>query len=263
MLIHTIQKDYLTLLRNRFLIHFMVGAQRRSETARTLLSGAWEVLEPLSQMLIYYFLVVVVVRSGGSNAVTMLLTGIVHYSFLSSTLISSFNAINRNRLLMLQVTMEPLVLIATSFYRSLWNFGIALALYWLFYLIAGPPLETRTLLYPVILLVLLTSSWAGSIILGTLVVFYLDLKPLTTVVLRVAMYLSPVVYLVTYVPEPLRQYYLYNPLACTFALLQWCLLGVPAPSAGPVIVLVASALALLLCAHQIYRTQKVHLTKVL
>ena len=93
-----------------------------------------------------------------------------------------------------------------------------------------------------------------------------DLEQLVSIVMRLLMYLSPVVYTISFVPQeqwglPLREIYLYNPVACLFALLQWSLLDTPLPPAGPIIALVAFLVASILIGDLIYRRAKIKFTK--
>ena len=96
---------------------------------------------------------------------------------------------------------------------------------------------------------------------ATATVFFRDLESATGILLRIGFYLCPIMYSTRFVPEPYRELYLYNPLACLFALLQWSVLGTPAPQSGPLFFMFASFAVVIVCAHYAYDVGKRRFTK--
>ena len=96
---------------------------------------------------------------------------------------------------------------------------------------------------------------------ATLQVFFRDVRQLLGIALRVLLYLSPVVYMVDFVPEEHRALYLLNPIGCLFAILQWSLLGGPAPELWQVAILVCVLAGMVVAAHALYSRLKVRFTK--
>jgi ABC-type polysaccharide/polyol phosphate export permease len=88
-------------------------------------------------------------------------------------------------------------------------------------------------------------------------VFFRDVQHLVSIVLRMLMYLVPVVYTLDFVPLqamglPFRELYLLNPMASLFALLQWSLLSGQMPSVASLASLVLFVMVSGLAGHAAY-----------
>ena len=259
-----VAEGYRALLRYRAFVHFCVTCRIRATLGQTLLRDLWQIIEPLAHMAIYYFLVVIVFGARGDGSihpVVFLLLGITHYFFLHQAMVASCQALLANQNLMMQLRVEPLVFTAVSFYKTLREFAISLALYAIVFLWLGPGLSWRALAYPALLIELLLLAWCGAVLLSTLVIFFRDLEQIARIVLRAAMYMAPVVYLITFVPERYRAVYLANPIACLFNLFQWSLLDGPAPPAAAVIGMLALTVAFAAAAHYAYYRARPYFTK--
>ncbi len=246
------------------LIRFMTSVRRRSSVFKTLLGRIWFLLNPLTQILIYYFLVAIIFNRPGVAGVSpfiMIVTGITHYTFLQQGLANGAGAITGNETLLMQVRLESAVFVAVAYLNTLRNFAIMFAIYGLFFLWMGPDWHVRMLWYPVLLAVLATVVWSGSLLLAVAVVFFRDVKQLITVTMRILLYLSPVIYSLNLVPEAYRGLYLLNPVGCFFALLQWCLLGGEAPPAFAIALLATLTIGFVTLAHVMYFRLSPRITK--
>ena len=258
-----------SIYRYRGFIRFVATRWRRGRIYKTIVGQGWLIITPVANMLIYYFLVAVVFQRGdaaGVHPFVMIMTGIAHYLFFQQSLARSCSSILSNESLLMQLSVDPIVFVAVTAYQQVQDFLIVLLLYLVFLLLLGPGLTANALWYPLCLLGLLLLVWSWSVILASLTVFFRDLEQLLSITLRMLMYLSPVVYTIEFVPLekwglPLRELYLYNPVACLFSLLQWSLLGVARPSAGPIVVLVVFIIASVFGGQLIYRRARLKFTK--
>ncbi len=255
---------YAELWQRRSLISFMTSVRRRGTVFKTILGRLWYFLNPLAQMLIYYFLVVVIFNRQGIDGVhpfILIATGITHYLFFQQAIVASCNSIISNESLLMQVRVEPATFTAVSFMDSIRNFGFMLLVFAGFFIAVGPPLTWRVAAYPAILLALFVAAWAACLLLSTLMVFFRDIQQLANISLRILMYLSPVIYPVSFVPEKYQTLYLLNPIGCLFALLQWSLLGGPLPPASGLAALGIALAGFFVLAHVVYRRQRDKITK--
>jgi lipopolysaccharide transport system permease protein len=237
------------------LITFMVSRRRKSGVFKTVLGHSWYVINPLASMFIYYFLIVVLFKRNwgtGVDPFVCLITTLTHYQFLSASLNRSCNAILSGQSLLMQIKLEPIILTGVSFWDNLVNFRIALLLMLGFYVIRGPGFSLELLAYPFLLGLMILIGWSGSILLSTLSVFYRDLPQFMSTILRILMYLTPVIYPLTFVPAEWVGVYLLNPLGVLFALLQWSVLGGPMPPLAAICWLMVFAAALWWFAHKAY-----------
>jgi ABC-type polysaccharide/polyol phosphate export permease len=260
---------YAAVWRHRDFIRFMIERDAVGAVFKTVVGRAWMVLEPLAHMAIYYFLVAVVFQRrdiGGMHPFVFIMVGLSHYLFLQKSLLGSCRSILGQEGLLMQVAIEPMVFSAVTFFKHVHNFVISILIFAAIYLWKGPSAGTHQAWYPACLAALLVVAWSWSLILGLLTVFFRDLQNLSTIALRLLLYLSPVVYPLSFVPErqwglPLRELYLLNPVASLFALLQWSLVGGDPPGSQAVAVTVVFLVVSVLAAHLLYRRLTPMITK--
>jgi lipopolysaccharide transport system permease protein len=265
-MLELLKQDLRSLLSQGALIRFMVSQRSRSSFFKTVLGQGWLIVAPLTEMAIYYFLIVIIfkVKPGGSvHPFVLLMTGLTHFLFLQQVLTAECSAILRHERILLQVRLEPLVFTAITFYEHTQKWVISLILLALVYFNMGPSVSSKILFYPCVLLLLCIIGWSGSVLFSALGIFLRDLPNILTIMLRITMYFSPVLYETSFVPDAYRGIYLYNPIACLFALLQWSTLEGSCPSFGPVLVLMAFTIGCFVLAHYLFNRMKPSFTKVL
>jgi ABC-type polysaccharide/polyol phosphate export permease len=196
----------------------------------------------------------------------MVMVGLSHYLFLQKGLLGSCRSIVGRERMLLQMPIEPMIFSAVTFLRHLRGFGISILLVAAIYLWKGPAAGAHLAWYPLCLAALLVVVWAWSVLLGVLTVFFRDLPNLATIALRLLLYMSPVIYPLSLVPEErwglkLRALYLLNPLASLFSILQWSLLGGTAPGLESVAVTAVFVATSLLLAHLAYARLTPSITK--
>lgn len=264
-----VARAYASVWRHRDFIRFMIERDAVGAVFKTVAGRAWMVLEPLAHMAIYYFLVAIVFQRrdvGGMHPFVFIMVGLSHYLFFQKSLLGSCRSVLGQEGLLMQVAIEPMVFSAVTFFKHVHNFAISLLLFAAIYIWKGPSAGAHQAWYPACLAALLVVAWSWSLILGVLTVFFRDLQNLSTIALRLLLYLSPVVYPLSFVPErqwglPLRELYLLNPVASLFALLQWSLVGGESPGTQAVVITGSFLLVSVLVAHVLYRRLTPMVTK--
>ena len=256
---------YSDIWRNRDLIKFMVDGQQRAAVVKSVLGWLWHVLVPLSQAAIYFFLVAIVFSAGGARGDLTFITivmGILHYALLYH--MSSFvqPAIYGNASLLLQIKIEPAVLIAAGFFRSIRIWFNGIVVFFCFFFVLGESFTLKAMFYPLILLLFILLTWMIGLLVATAGVFLRDLERLLPVILQLTMYASPVIYIVDFYPEQFTYLLLFNPIASVFALLQWSLLGAEIDVLYSVSVVLIWIFAGGVVSHAFYRWGRTRFTKV-
>jgi ABC-type polysaccharide/polyol phosphate export permease len=257
---------YTEIWRRRDLIDYMVDGQQRAAVFKSLLGGLWHVLVPLAQTGIYYFLVVVVFSGGqarASETFIAIMMGVLHYALLYNVAGFAQPAIYGNASLLLQIKMEPIVLIAAGFARSLRVWRVGLYIYFVFFFALGGTIGVRLLAYPFILALFVLLCWTISVFVATAAVFIRDMERLLPILLQILMYAAPVIYSIDFYPERYQSLLLLNPLASIFALFHWSLLGSELDVLYPLVVVIVWILIGLVLAHLFYEWGRRRFTKVL
>ncbi len=253
------------LLRRRELIRFLAISRQRGAYFRTVLGGAWFLLDPLAHIAVYFLLLVVVLGAGpryGVHPLVFLTVGIGHYFAVQKAVARAGGSITSRRAILLQVNIEPLVFVAVAFRQVLREVIIFVGLTGVLWLALDPHISWRLLAYPVALLGLVVFAWGATLAVATLAVFIRDVQNMTAIILRLGRYLSPVLFPLGFVPAPWDIVVMLNPLAGYFGLLHWSLFGMPAPPLWVIAYALLATLALVVAAHLGYQRVRGRITKV-
>lgn len=257
---------YREIWKRRDLINYMVVGQQQAAVFKSMLGGLWHVLVPLAQTGIYYFLVAVVFSAGGAKAslsFIMIMMGILHYALFYHVASFVQPAIHGNASLLLQIKLEPILLVAAGFVRSVRIWSVGIVIYFIFFFALGGTLGMKALAYPFLLLLLLLLAWVMGLLVSTAAVFVRDIERLLPILLQILMYASPVIYPVSFYPDRYLQLLLLNPFASIFALFHWSILGAEIDVWFPLSVIVAWVLIGLLVTHAFYVWGRQRFTKVI
>ena len=167
------------------------------------LGEMWYVLVPLAQSLIYFFLITILfeARAAKHHNFSFILMGIMHYSLFFQVSGLVLPSVYNGGQILLQVKLNPIVLITSAFCRALQNWVIGVIIFLLYFVIFEDLISYRILIYPFVLLILAYFCWVLGVILATLAVYLRDLEKIMPIIFQVLMYLSPVIYPVSFYPE--------------------------------------------------------------
>jgi lipopolysaccharide transport system permease protein len=197
---------------------------------QTLFGALWVMGQPLVTMLIFTLLFNRVARLGVSTDVPyplFVLGGILIWNFTSGAILHAGNSLLGASYLISKVYFPRLVIPLSNVVSDLVDFGVAALLLipvMLWYgVVPGPQL----LLAPLVVLL------AGALALGiglwvaALNVEYRDVRIVIPWILQIAMYVTPVVYPLSALPERYRWVGLVNPMTGVVEAFRWALFGSP------------------------------------
>jgi ABC-type polysaccharide/polyol phosphate export permease len=259
-----IVRDYREIARRRTLVHHLAEGNLRASVHRTALGTGWFLLQPIIQIAVYFFLFTVVFRLGaGEGAATLqrIAIGILHYGILYQAASAAASAIHGSSTLMLQIKIDPLVLVSAAYLRAARMTLVGVAVSLVVYLLLGPVWSWKMLAYPAALLALYWLAWSMAIFLAPAVVYARDLERLVPVLLQMIMYLSPVIYSPELFPPRVNDWLMLNPVAAIFGVLQWSLRAEPLPPTHALIALPFTLIALFVLAHMFLAWSEKNLTK--
>jgi lipopolysaccharide transport system permease protein len=243
--------DYLHDLWNaRSLIKVFVWRDLRVRYKQTIFGIAWVFLQPIMTALLYSLLFGLIARmpSEGVPYPIFLLTALLPWLFVSRLVSEGATSVAANGALVGKIYFPRLVLpltVAGSLLVDLLvGFGVALFAMAMFGFFPG----IRILVLPVIIVFAAASGLSVALILAPLDVNYRDIRMLIPFATQMVMFVSPILYSATVVPENLRWLFDLNPIAVIASSVRWSLLGLgELPGAGTILIstgLVASLLAL-------------------
>ena len=191
---------------------FSTYAELRAERARSYLGLLWWIIEPAMNMATYYLVFAVILKSARPDYVPFLLIGLTLWQWFKSCVSHGGYAIWQKLPLIRQVKVPlqvfPSVQILADTAKFLFILGLLLVVLWS---MGHPPNAAYLALVPVLLVELVFVA-AASYVLAAIVPLVPDLRFIIESVLQVMMFLSGIVFSLDGVPEPLRHWFMLNPI---------------------------------------------------
>lgn len=216
---------------DRELLFFLAWRDVKVRYKQTALGASWAILQPLLLMAIFsiFFGKLAGVGSDGLPYPLFALTALVPWSVFSQTLIGASNSLVSSATMITKVYFPRLLLplgIAGSFVL---DFLIALLLLAGAMAYFGFGVSARVLWVPLLCLLTLMVAVAFGIWLAALNVRYRDVKYAVPFIVQVWLFLTPIAYPASIVPERYQGIYSLNPMVGVIEGFRWALLGRPFP----------------------------------
>ncbi|HUM92559.1 MAG TPA: ABC transporter permease [Candidatus Competibacter sp.] len=231
----------------------------------SFLGATWSLLLPLLSLLVFtfFFGVIFKMRWTGwgngslSDLALILFVGMALYNFLAECLGRAPSLILAHQNYVKNVIFPLEMLPAVMVTSALLTLGVTLSVILLLQLTMGTGLTWTVLLLPVMVLPLILFVLGLSWFLSSLGVFIRDIQQLTVPLVQLMMFMSPVFYPVSALPESVRPWLLFNPLALVIEQTRGIVLFGYSPAWIPYLLcLGASLLVALLGAYWFARTRK-------
>lgn len=216
---------------------------------QTVIGLAWVVVQPLASVLVFTVIFGKLAKlpaPAGVPYALMVFAGLLPWQLMSSSLNGAANSLIGNSGLISKVYFPRLVVPCAAVVVCFVDFAVALVVFALmmaWYGLLPPP---QVLLLPVFLLLAFLAAIGPGLLIASLNVRYRDFRHLVPFLVQFGMYLSPVAYSSTVVPEQWRTLYYLNPAASVIDGFRWCLLGGEAQVWWPGFALGCTVTALLL-----------------
>lgn len=198
--------------RYRFLMKQLVIRDFKTKYKRSVLGVLWSFLNPLLTMSVQYVVFSTLFRSNIPNFALYLMVGIVCFSFFSESTSMTLTSILNNAPLITKVYMPKYVYPVTRVVSSTINFLLALIPIFAVMALTGAPFRPAILLLPLPIMCLFALCLGVGMLLATSMVFFRDTLFLWNVVSMLWMYLTPVFYPETILPQRFQFVFQCNPL---------------------------------------------------
>jgi len=210
------------------LMFLFVRRHIASRYRQMALGGLWAVLEPLAQLLLMsvVFGFLLRVQSNDYPYAVFLFSAMIPWQHFGRTTMAVAGSLQENMALISKVYFPRLILPVSAVFRELFDTGlqilvlIGVAAWFGYYpslwLLVGAPI--------VLLLVSLAGLGLGLCAAGV-IVRYRDVRPFLGIALQGGMYISPVLYAASIVPERFQFLYQLNPMYWPIEAFRWMLLG--------------------------------------
>jgi lipopolysaccharide transport system permease protein len=195
---------------------------------QTVIGVAWAIVRPFITMVIFTIVfgrLAGLPSESGAPYPVMVLAGMLPWFLFSSILTEASNSIVGNSNLIGKVYFPRIIIPATSAVTALVDFGInfvMLALLMAWY--AFVP-SWRLLLLPGFVILAVLASLGPALFITALNVKYRDFRYIIPFIVQFGLYVSPVGFSSTVVPERWRFWYSLNPIVGVIDGFRWCVIG--------------------------------------
>ena len=201
-----------SLFRYAFLIRQLVARDFKTKYKRSVLGMLWSFLNPLLTMSIQYIVFSTIFKSTIPNFVIYLLSGIICYNFFNEATNMCLMSIVGNATLINKVYVPKYIYPFSRTLSSGINLLLSLVPLFIMLLVTRTPITTAIFLLPFVLLMLFLVSYGVGLILASMMVFFRDTQFLWGIFSMLLMYLTPIFYPETIIPDSMITVYKLNPL---------------------------------------------------
>lgn len=200
--------------------------------AQTILGILWTALQPLTALAVFtvFFTLLSPVDTGDIPYPLFAFTGLVSWYFFTAMVVRCGNSVVEAQGIITDIYFPKLILPLSKSIVGLVEFGISLLILVVIMLVMGhyPGIEVLTL--PVFMLMNLLLGLTIGIWLSALSYRYRDFQHIVPYLVNFGIWLTPVFYPATLIPEKYSYLLYLNPMAGIIEGYRWALLGGPSPS---------------------------------
>lgn len=240
--------DFKELNSYRGLFYFLVLRDIKIKYKQTVLGAAWAVIQPFFTMIVFslFFGRLANVPSDSVPYPVFSYSALVIWVYFSNALSMSANSLVGNTELISKVYFPRMIVAVSPVIAGLLDFMISLIVLFIMMLFYGIRLTPYLALFPVLTGLAMMIAGGAGMWLAALNAQYRDIKYTVPFLVQLWMYVSPIVYPVSMVPEKLRFWYALNPMAGIVEGFRSILLGtIPFPLPMVIISAVSAVLILL------------------
>ena len=214
---------------HRELLYFLIWRDLKVRYKQTVLGYLWVVLQPLSMTIVFAFFLGMLghVPSNGVPYSVFAYAGLITWVFFINAILSSSYSLVGNAHLITKVYFPRIYIPMVTVAVRLIDFVVAAAFLGVMILYYGLAPTWGLLLFPVLILAMTLLVLSLGILTAALNVKYRDVGTALPVLLQLWMFLSPIIYPASLVPERWRELYMLNPLAGIVENQRAALFGLP------------------------------------
>ena len=215
------------LWRYRELFYFLAWRDILVRYKQTVIGVAWAVIRPLLTMLVLTFIFGKLAKmpSNGVPYPILVFCGMLPWQFFATAFSESGNSLVSNAGMISKVYFPRLVVpvssVITSFVDFLISAGMLVGLMIYYRYLPGPTI----VILPAFVLLAFATAFGSGLWISALMVRYRDFRYIVPFVVQFGLYVSPVGFLSSVVPENWRLFYSLNPMVGVIDGFRWALLG--------------------------------------
>jgi lipopolysaccharide transport system permease protein len=197
---------------------------------QTAMGAGWSIIRPVLTTIIFTIVFSRVAKLQAPGAVPyalMVFAGMLPWQFFANALSESSNSLISNSNLITKVYFPRMIVPASSVITSLADLAISLLILVVMFFIYHFVPRITILLLPFFIIIALVASLGVGLYITSLNVKYRDFRYIIPFIVQFGMYVTPVGFSSSIIPEKWRLLYSMNPMVGVVDGFRWCILGEP------------------------------------
>jgi len=211
----------------RNLIKVLAVRDIKVHYAQTVLGVLWAILQPLVALLIYtiFFYKILGIDTGSIPYPAFVLPGVIIWFNFTQVISEAGTSLQYNTDLIRKIDFPKMILPLSKVLSGLVNVGISVLMLLITMQLLDVPFSWRILAFPLVLLLNIILGLSVAIWLSALTVRFRDLQHIIPYLVNFLIWITPVFYPSTILPEGYGDYVYINPLAAVVELCRWSMVG--------------------------------------
>lgn len=215
------------ILHYRELFYFLAWRDIMVRYKQTVIGVAWSIIRPLMTMIVFVIIFGKLAKlpSEGVPYPILVFAAMLPWQFFANSLTESSGALISNSNMLTKVYFPRLIMPASAVIVSLVDFLISLSILIILMIFYQFLPTWRILILPIFLLLAFMTSMGVGLWLSALNVKYRDFRYIVPFLVQFGLYVSPVGFSSSIVPEKWRLLYSLNPMVGVIDGFRWAILG--------------------------------------
>lgn len=208
--------DFRELKKYRDLFYFLVLRDVKIKYRQTILGAAWAIIQPFFTMVVFslFFGKLAKVPSDNLPYPVFAYAALVPWVYFSNSLSMSANSLVGNAKLITKIYFPRIIIVTSPLFAGLLDFVIAFTVLLIMMFFYGLyPTLYIIIAFPFLTLLMMMVAVGMGSWLAALNAQYRDIKYVVPFLLQLWMFVSPVVYPASMIPQKFRIFYFLNPMA--------------------------------------------------
>ncbi len=211
----------------RGLFYFLSWRDLLVRYKQTAIGIAWSVIRPLITLVVFtiVFGKIAKLDNQGVPYALLVCAAMIPWQFFANSFTEASNSLTLNSNLLTKVYFPRLIIPASTIIVSLVDFLISLGILFgvmiYYHFIPG----WQLIMLPAFLLLAVITSLGSGVLIASLNVKYRDFRYVVPFIVQLGLYISPVGWSSSIIPDKYRLLYSLNPMAGVIDGFRWCILG--------------------------------------
>ncbi|WP_282939473.1 ABC transporter permease [Paenibacillus sp. RC67] len=229
----------------RQMLESLVLTDLRTRYKGSFFGFLWTLLNPLLMLLVYSIVFKFIVRIDMDNYTSYLFIGLISWFLINQAVLSGTGVVIRNAGLVKKIYFPKEILPLSVVIGGVINYFFSLLILFPILFFNKIQLGLPLLLFPIILLVYFLFTFAITLIVSSLNVYFRDLEHILGIIMMVWFYLTPIVFTSSMIPKEIKYIFDYNPVKVIIEGFHDIFFYNKFPDAGPLITVAIVALLML------------------